>query len=277
MAGGKCGYTMNLGTIAGLVIAAAVLIFAVVGTSTDPRLLWNAPGLSIVVGGTFAAAFISFQFHEVIRVFRVFWIALRNEKVYPRRDAEDLLRVAQAWAKGDIRAASQVMEGISNPFLRLGLELAVDNLTPLEDIVQTLRWRIEKLKNKEGAEAAILRAMAAYAPAFGMLGTLIGLIEMLRNVGGGDFAAITGSMAVALMTTLYGILLANILFKPIATKLEHRTRMRVAQMDMILASIIVMRTQRSVGVVRETLNNFTAERSDELAADSRQRDEPVHE
>lgn len=256
---------MNLGTLAGLMIAGAVLSLAVVDSAVDPALLWNPQGMLIVLGGTFAAAFVSFQFGQVLRVFRNFLIVLRNERLHPKRDIEELITVTQYWSKGDFRGLSRELDKITNPFLRLGAELATDVMTPIDDIVQAMRFRIERLRSKEAAEAAVFRAMATYAPAFGMMGTLLGLINMLRASGsGGDFAAISAGMGTALMTTLYGILLANLVFRPIAIKLENRTRQRVANMTLILEGLIVMRKQRSPGVTREMLRTFVAEQGDEL-------------
>ena len=106
--------------------------------------------------------------------------------------------------------------------------------------------------------------MAAFAPAFGMLGTLLGLINMLRSAGADDFDLMMANMAVALMTTLYGIVLANLLFKPMALKFEYRTRRRVAHMNLILEGLLLMRRQRSPGVVREMMRIFSAEHPDEL-------------
>ncbi|MEX2643432.1 MAG: MotA/TolQ/ExbB proton channel family protein, partial [Acetobacterales bacterium] len=199
---------MNLGTLAGLLIAGGVLSVAVLESSVDPWLLWNPVGLLVVLGGTFAAAFVSFQFGEVMRVFRNFLTVLRNERLYPKRDIEELITVTQLWSRGNFRDLSREIETITNPFLRLGVELATDVMTPIDDIVQVLRLRIDKLRAKEAAEAAVFRAMASYAPAFGMMGTLLGLINMLRGAGAGDFGLLAANMAVALMTTLYGILLA---------------------------------------------------------------------
>ncbi|WP_366653588.1 MotA/TolQ/ExbB proton channel family protein [Fodinicurvata sp. EGI_FJ10296] len=269
---------MNFGTLIGIILGAAVLVGAAIAMSADPAILWNPVGLLVVLGGTAAATFVSFRMDDVLRALKGFVIIFREDDLAPKRNISDMLKVARIWAKGDVRGASGLIRTMPNPFLRLGLELAIDSTTPLDDIVQTLRWRIEKLRNREDADAAIFRAMASYAPAFGMLGTLLGLIEMLRMVGDGpglDFSELTGAMAVALMTTLYGLLLANLVFRPIATKLDRRTRLRVAEMNLIVASIVVMRTKRSMGVVRETLENFVTEQADELSDRHAERPDPV--
>merc|ERR1712098_693853 len=100
-----------------------------------------------------------------------------------------------------------------------------------------LRWRIARLKAREHAEAQIFRTMATYAPAFGMIGTLVGLVNMLEVMDAGDLEVIGPRMAVALLTTFYGILLANLVFKPIAVKLERRTEERLITMNIVLEGI----------------------------------------
>src|SRR3546814_13308682 len=112
-------------------------------------------------------------------------------------------------------------ENVSTTSLKTGVQLVIDS-TPEQDIVDLLHWRISRLRAKERAEAQLLRTMAGFAPAFGMVGTLVGLVNLLFLLGDGDMTAIGQQMALALMTTFYGILFANLLLKPVAVKLERR-------------------------------------------------------
>src|SRR5690606_40720822 len=108
------------------------------------------------------------------------------------------------------------------PFLRTGVQLMID-MTPEQDILDFMNWRITRLQAREHAEAQLFRVMSSFAPAFGMIGTLVGLINMMQHLGDGNMASIGQQLAVALITTFYGILLANLIFKPVAVKLERRT------------------------------------------------------
>ena len=120
------------------------------------------------------------------------------------------------------------------------------------------------MKAKEHAEAQLFRVMAGFAPAFGMLGTLVGLVNLLFLLGDGDMTAIGRQMAMALMTTFYGVLLANLLFKPVAVKLERRTEQRLVLLNTIMQGISMMSQKRSPSMMRETLNAFVAEVQDEI-------------
>lgn len=248
-----------IGMVTGMLMLAIVLFFA----AEDPWTFVNLPGLAIVLGGTFAATFISYPLREVLRVFRLFVTILRNERMYTERDLEELVRISRLWMRGDVRAVENELNSVRNPFLRTGVELVIA-LTPEEDILDLLRWRISRLKAREHAEAQLWRVMAGFAPAFGMLGTLVGLINLMFVLDTTDLAVIGGHMAVALTTTFYGVLLANLLFKPVAVKLERRTEQRIVLMNMVMQGISMMCQQRSPVLMRETLKSFVAHYDDEI-------------
>ena len=248
-----------IGVVAGTLLLAIVLFFS----AEDPLLFIDLPGLGIVLVGTAAATFIAYPLREVVRVFRLIGNIVRNEKLYIDKDLEDLVNISRTWMQGDIRAVEAALERVSNPFLRNGVQLVIDNV-PEEDILDLLQWRIARMKAKEQAEAQLFRVMAGFAPAFGMLGTLVGLVNLLFLLGDGDMTAIGRQMALALMTTFYGVLLANLVFKPVAVKLERRTEQRLVLLNTIMQGISMMSQKRSPSMLRETLNAFVAEVRDEI-------------
>ncbi len=248
-----------IGILGGLILIGSVLFVA----AEEALVFLNLPGLAIVIGGTLAATFLAYPMDEVLRVFRLVWIVIRNERVYTRDDMEELIRISQLWFKGDVRAVEDALENVANPFLRTGVQLLID-LTPEEDILDLLQWRIQRLRAKEHAEAQIFRVMASFAPAFGMIGTLVGLINMMFILDDGDIAAIGQQMGVALLTTFYGILFANLILKPIAVKLERRTEQRLVTLNMILQGISLMCQKRNPTLMRETLHSFVAQYKDEI-------------
>jgi len=254
---------MNLTTIIGMISGLAILVVAISLSSHDVTTFLNVPGLLLVLGGTLAATLISYPFHEIIRVFRIFGIVLRNERLYAERDIKELVEVARLQFKGEINRADEKLSRIKNPFLRTGMQMVLDGASN-EDIMTLLQWRIARMRARERAEAQIYRTMGAFAPAFGMLGTLLGLINMLHAMDAAHFASIGQNMALALITTLYGILLANMVFKPIALKLERRTEQRVMVMNMMVEGVMLMQQQRSPAFIRETLQSFLAQSEDEL-------------
>ncbi|MCD0506017.1 motility protein A, partial [Bordetella petrii] len=254
---------MNLSTLIGIVVAIFTLAAALVMSATDPALYVNLPGLIVVLGGTCAALFISYPLREVARVFALVRTVFRSERIDSRRDIDELAAMAQLWMNNDVRKVEDALQKVSNPFLRTGVQLVIDH-TPEDQIIELLQWRIARLRAREHAEAQMFRIMAGFAPAFGMLGTLVGLINLMSILGSGDMVLIGQQLAVALMTTFYGILLANLVCKPIAVKLERRTEQRLMVMNMVLQGIAMMCARRGPAVVRETLNSFMMHIEDEV-------------
>ncbi len=258
---------MNLSTAFGLLLGALVIVASVAAHSDQSQVFFSPGGVIIVIGGTLAATFVSFDWNDIRRAWHSLYIAMKKDPARARRDINDLITVSKYYKQGKIAELSQVLEEVENPFLRLGVELAIDHTAEDADIVEILRWRMEKMKHKEKVDAAIFRAMGLYAPAFGMMGTLFGLVFMLTSLGNNDFQQMGESLATALMTTLYGIVLAYLLFKPIAAKLETRTLQRLALMHMIFEGILLIRQRRAPSVVRETLHSLVAELDNELQSE----------
>ncbi len=254
---------MNPSTLIGIVSSFLLLGIVIFFAADDPRLYVDFPSLGIVFGGTMAATFMSYPLTEVLRVFGLIATVLRNEHTYIQDDIEELVRISKLWVNDDLRAVEKALENVANPYLRTGVQLIIDQ-TPEEDILDLLQWRIQRLRARETAEAQLFRSMASYAPAFGMIGTLVGLVNLMGVLGQGDLKAIGSQLAVALMTTFYGVLVANLLFKPIAVKLERRTEQRVVVMNMVMQGVSMMCERRSPALMRETLKSFVAQFADEI-------------
>lgn len=254
---------MNPSTLIGILGSFALLGSVFYWSADDPSLFINLPGFAIVLGGTLAATFIAFPLKEVLRVSKLFWTVLKNEKLYVQNDIEELVQVSRLWVSGKLNETEMQLTKINNPFLRSGIQLVIE-LTPHEDIMEFMNWRISRMEAKENAEAQLFRVMAGFAPAFGMVGTLVGLINMMFMLGDGDMVAIGQQLAIALMTTFYGVLLSNLLFKPVAVKLERRTEQRVVVMNMIMQGVSMMARKRSPFLMEETLNSFVASYENEI-------------
>lgn len=255
---------MNPSTLIGMLASTVFLTVVLLFSVDNPLLFINLPGLAIVLGGTLAATFLSYPLREVLRIVHLVSTVMRHDRLSTQQAIEELVGISRLWARGDLRAVEQALVQVRNPFLRTGVQMVIDH-TPQNDILDLLQWRIARMRATEAAEAQLFRVMAHYAPAFGMLGTLLGLINLMDQLGGGDMRAIGEQLGIALMTTFYGILLANLLFKPVAVKLERRTEQRLVLMNMVLEGISMMCAQRSPALMRETLKAFVARHHDELS------------
>lgn len=254
---------MNPSTLIGMVASVLLLAVVMIFAADNPLLFIDVPSLGIVLFGTLAATFLSYPLREVLRVFKLIGTVVRNERLYTQKDIEELVDVSRLWIRDDPVAVEKALQHVTNPFLRTGVQLVIER-TPEEDILDLLQWRIARLRAKEAAEAQLFRVMASYAPAFGMMGTLVGLVNMMDVLGTGDMNVIGAQLAVALMTTFYGILLSNLVFKPVAVKLERRTEQRIVLMNMVMQGISMMTAKRSPSLMRETLKSFVAHYEDEI-------------
>ena len=254
---------MNISTVIGILVGVGLILASIFLSAVQPGVYVNGPGLLVVIGGTMAATLVSFPMQELQRVASIIRLVFRHEEYSIREDVSEIANAARLRMRGDFARIEDQLDRIENPFLRTAIQLVVDG-TPQEEIMSMLNWRVRRLQERERAEARIFHTMATYAPAFGMFGTLVGMVNMLYDVNGPDLMSTGHNMAVALMTTLYGLILSNLIFKPIAIKLERRTEARVMVMHMIMEGTILLAENRSPAFIRETLKSFVAQHEDEL-------------
>jgi chemotaxis protein MotA len=253
----------NYSTALGILLSILLCIFIVVFAANDPLSFINLNGIVIVIGGTIAAILLSYPLRDIKQGLKSLKIIFFYESLNPQREANEIIAVSRMWSNRDKLAIENIIESINNPYLKTGFQLVVDN-TPIEDILSLLKWRIARLRAKEKAEANIFYTLAAYSPAFGMLGTLIAMINMLQIIELKDIAGISFNMGTALITTFYGLIMANLIFHPIAIKLERRTEQRIMIMSMVMEGITLMADRRSPSFIRETLKSFVMHYDNEL-------------
>lgn len=127
-----------------------------------------------------------------------------------------------------------------------------------------LTWRIERVVEKETSETKLFRTMAEFAPAFGLLATLVGLVGMMAELGSGDVGLVGEKMAVGMIGTVYGVILSNLVFKPIANKLEQRMLLRASMMNVLLDGVLLMRLGRNASTIEDALHTLVRTHSDEI-------------
>lgn len=246
-------------TVMGLIAGALLVLGMAVMSPEHIGVFFNVPGLLVVVGGTFAATLVSRPLSDVHAVLRELPALLRDEQPGTDAQTKQLLRFAEWYRLGNLRAAEHELNQVAHPFLYAGLRMLADGCQP-QDLSKSLQWRMSGLRAREQGEAQILRTMAVFAPAFGMLGTLFGLVHMLSGLGESGLGEIGSSMAFAMITTLYGIVAANLFFKPLAIKLERRTHQRLMQMGMLMEGLLMVYEKRHPTLIRETLEAFELHR-----------------
>jgi len=243
---------MDIATIMGLIFGVGFVLF---GIGAGIGLFISPQSALIVVGGTVAAVFVSYPLKDVLGLLGV----VRNAFFVKEEAVHDvialLVKFAERARREGILALEKEMEKVSDIFLKNGIQLAVDGTEPelLRDIMETeLRYLEER--HKKGK--SIMETFALLAPAWGMIGTLIGLILMLAELDNPD--ALGPGMALALITTLYGSLMANLVFTPMAGKLDAKSKKEVQIRELMIMGILSIQSGDNPRIVEQKLNSFIA-------------------
>lgn len=217
----------------------------------------NVPGLILVVGGTAAALLLSHSRDDVRHALRRIRQQARASTLDTTADEHRLLQVANLFRNGRLRQAEQVLEEIDHPLLQQGVQWVLDR-TPRDELHKLLSWHIQSQCQQMVNDARILRQMAGFAPALGMLGTLLGLIQMLYGLGDQTLGQMGQSMAFAVTTTLYGLVMANLLLKPLAIKVEKRVEVDYQKLYVLKEAILMLWDRQHPVLIQESLATLKA-------------------
>lgn len=246
---------MDIATLLGLIVGIGVVTLAI-WTGSDLSIFLNLPGFLIVIGGTFAATVMKFPINNVFVAFAVgVKAAFVERKEDPRQLIDMTLRMIKRARKTGILALERVR--IPNPFFRKGVRLVVDG-RDIDSIRKLLNRDMELTAQRQEVGERVFRAIGEAAPAFGMVGTLVGLVQMLANLN--DPTAIGPAMAVALLTTLYGVLLAHLVALPIADKLEEKNQSELDTRRLIIEAVVQIHMRNNPTAAREVLEAFLPEK-----------------
>ena len=217
------------------------------------QLFINIPALMIVVGGTLGATMINYPVKDVLGVFKVVKKALFAKKISVTQLIKRFVDFAKKSRKEGILALEGDIKDVSDEFLRKGVQLAIDGLEP-QEIGEILETEIDFVRSRHQLGAEIFTSMGTYSPALGMIGTLIGLVQMLQTMD--DASKIGPAMAVALLTTFYGSIMANIVCLPIAGKLRTRSKEEVLTKEMAIQGIASLSNGDNPRILEQKLQAF---------------------
>jgi chemotaxis protein MotA len=205
------------------------------------------------LGGTFGATLINYPIRDIIRVLKVTQNAffVKDEDYFQL--IPQMVQYSKKARKEGTLVLDNVLKDIDDPFYYEGLRMIVDGISK-DTVEQILRNEIDFMVARHRGGISIFNAMGQYAPAFGMIGTLIGLIFMLGTLN--DPSQIASSMAIALVTTFYGAILSNIIFLPIAGKLKEKSQTEITKKEMILTGIISIQSGEIPRMVEQRMISF---------------------
>ena len=245
---------MDIATIIGLLLGTGLVLSSIMmggGGGIGPFI--NIPSMMITIGGSFAALLINFPLKNVLGVVSVVKNCFLHKLPTPPEVIEQFKEFAGIVRKDGILALENNMEDVTDPFLKRGLEMVVGG-NSREDIQQVLEIEVACIEQRHQQGKKILESLAAAAPAFGMIGTLIGLVQMLRTLD--DPSQIGGGMATALLTTLYGALTANLFCIPLAGKLESRSTEELTVRELMTAGLVSLVDGQTPRALEERLLAF---------------------
>ena len=250
---------MDLATLIGL-LGALAMIVASMFTSGELGMFYNTPSIIIVVGGSIFAVMAKFGLSQFLGAFKVAGKSFMFKLDDPADLIDEIVELADAARKGGLLS----LEGkeVSSDFLQKGIQLLVDGHDP--DVVKALLSKDKTLAEERHATGAdIFAAMEVMAPAMGMIGTLIGLVAMLANMD--DPKSIGPAMAVALLTTLYGAVIANALCGPIASKLKLRAGEEANVKSLVIDALLAIQGGQNPRVIDSMLRTYLPESKREVA------------
>lgn len=241
-----------MSALLGIVAGVALVIFGIM-LDGDIMSFWNVPSIVIVLGGTLAAVTVSFSPKKMIAVFKYTKNVFTSKPKDFHNVINSVVELATHARKEGLLSLEDTAHSISDPFFKKGLLLIVDATDPelVKNIMETDLYYLDE-RHKEGQ--AVYEMLAAVAPAFGMIGTLIGLINMLKNLN--DPSSLGPSMAVALITTFYGSMLANLIFTPIATQLKYLSDKEITEKTIILEGLLSIQAGENPRIIQEKLESF---------------------
>jgi len=248
---GHLNQSTTIGLSGGLLLILVMILIA----PEHIGAFFNIPGLIVVLGGTVAATLVSRPIKEVVPVLRKIPLLMKDYAPDAHTEIKQLLNFAEYYRRGGIRQAEQLIEKINHPILVAGMRHIVDG-GPRNGLIKMIRYRVQNQRQRGEAEVQILRTMAVFAPAFGMLGTLFGLIHMLYGLGSSGIAEIGTAMGFAMITTLYGIVAANLFLKPLAMKLERRHQQEIAINHMLCEGLLMVQERSHPSLIMDSLESF---------------------
>ncbi|MGA1846851.1 motility protein A [Deferribacter abyssi] len=243
---------MDIATLIGIVLA-YVLVFISLLMGPGVGVYIDIPSVLIVIGGTFGIIFMNYPMNKVFNIIAIVMKTFLFKAEDPAKLIEQLVNFAVRARRDGILALESAENEISDEFLKKGIRLAVDGTEPevIKSILETELSYMEE-RHKEGV--GILESIAGFAPAMGMIGTLIGLVAMLQTMS--DPSSIGPAMAVALLTTFYGAIIANLFASPLAGKLKTRSAEEILLREIMIAGIMAIQAGDNPRIVEQKLNAY---------------------
>jgi len=244
---------MDKATLIGLVLGIGAILIGQALEGGHIGSIMQFTAAFIVLGGTFGAVFVSFPYDGVIGAFKDLKITLREPRHNPHQLIAQLTGYANKARKEGILSLEKEIKNVEDPFLKKALTMAVDGIEP-HAIREAMETEMGYLDEHGKMSSKVFKAAGGYAPTIGILGAVLGLIHVMENLN--DPSKLGSGIAVAFVATVYGVGSANLLFLPLASKLELRHRHEMILKEMILEGVVAVSTGENPRLIEEKLKAF---------------------
>jgi chemotaxis protein MotA len=244
---------MDLGTILGLGAGAAMIVMAILTSGGNLLMYVNIPSALMVLGGSFSAMLVANPMSRMLGIMNYLKLVLNMPNYEEERIISSLVNFSEKARREGLLALEDDLEEVEDDFMRKGIQLVVDGTDP-EIIKSVLYNELNQLQERHDTGIKIFEDWGKIAPAFGMIGTLAGLIAMLANIE--DQSSIGSGMSLALITTMYGAIFANLALIPIKSKLEDRDKMETLVREIIIEGILSIQSGDNPRILEQKLTSF---------------------
>ncbi len=244
------GFLLNISSIFAIITAIIILLLIQTIEGSPIGLLVQPVPMLIVFGGTFCAAFINFPAQTVVNALKAAVSVFKNETDNTSSVVEEILQLAHFTRRQGIFAINEHIDEIQDNFLRRGMSLLIDinNTQLLYDILSA---EISYEEEQELINSRVFEALGGYAPTFGIVGAVLGLIQVMQNLT--DTTRLGAGIAIAFVATLYGVGAANIIFLPIAGHLKLKLREKIMLKEIILQGILSIHMSEHPAIIEEKI------------------------
>lgn len=254
---------MSLSSLLGVIFGLFLIISAIFMATNDPAIYWDFPALLIVVGGPIASAFMGYHSKDVMTAFHaVGWMFKKPKSTREGLNTEimRLIKWSYLVQKSGLPTLEKEIKTVqsNDPVIKYCMELVVTNHAPAE-LRAMMLTAVESVYEHKTAPVKVLRSMGAGAPSFGMIGTLVGMVAMLSQMGGGadNMVKVIGTgMSLALIATLYGVLLARMVFLPAANKLLQKEETERFRNLMVIEGLVMLAEKKPPRFMQDRLNSY---------------------
>lgn len=249
---------MNIFSILGLLLLLGVVGAGVVTTITpkEYHMFADLPAIFLVVGGTLGVASITVQINRVGTLVKIFFIRLiKGKRIDYKNVIKEIMLSSESYRRGD--SLPEIITSANDHFLKEALQLIDDNVVKGEELFDLLEDRVRNMHRHHGDESNRFKSLAKFPPAFGLMGTVLGMIALLSNLGGADAMKMIGpAMGTCLVATFFGIVVANVVILPIGESLGESSKEVYLKNKIIVEGVRLIVAKTNPIIVAEKLNSF---------------------